>query len=94
MTDQGELFPEGEALRCSNEGAEILGTVVVVASNGDDEDMAWGERRTYQGSEKEFVLLHPKCFHDLVDEILRAESMAAILVSLGPVDDLREALQM
>jgi hypothetical protein len=97
--EQGNVFPEGEALRCSNEGAEILGTVAVVQALEEGTPWAWGEMTalpmmTYQSTRGEFVLLHPKCLHDVIDEIFRAESMAAIAVSLGPVDEIRAALVM
>lgn len=84
-----ELF---EPLICSSDGKEILGTVAVIGS--EDPNADWGELNTYQGTERDFLLLHPKCLHDLLDEVLRQERATVLVMSLGPVDDVRAALEM
>ena len=82
-----------EALKCSSDGDEILGTIAVIGSA--DDEAHWGEElKVYQGSEREFLLLHPKCLHDLLDEVLRQEQATVLIMSLGPVNDVREALEM
>ena len=89
-------MPEGlllEALKCSSDGEDIFGTVAVIGSADDEAN--WGEElKVYQGMDREFLLLHPKCLHDLLDEVLRQERATVHFMSLGPVNEVREALEM
>jgi hypothetical protein len=84
---------------CAN---EIMGSVCVVADAGneDEEPMEWGDLNMYSSSDGKnvkldgFALLHPNCFKDFQDEVLRQERGLVITVGFMKVDDAREALQL
>jgi len=83
-------------MTCSSCGDPILGSIIVTkeADPESTDDMRWGPLSMYEGSEGPFALLHPNCFKKFQDELLRQESAAMLLVGLGKVEDIREALQI
>lgn len=82
-----------DQLTCSKCGAEILGSVCVVADAGDPaEPMEWGGLFMYPSTTGEFALLHPNCFKEFQDEVLRQERGVVINVALGNIKDIREAM--
>jgi hypothetical protein len=86
-----------DPFRCSSCGKPLLGNAAVVGLHNDEdwEDLSDElELVVHQGTEKQFILLNPKCLHDLLDEVLRQERATALIVHLGPVADIREALGM
>lgn len=82
-------------MTCSKCDEEILGSACLVADAGDEEEpMEWGDLHTHISTEGLFVMLHPNCFKDFIDEVLRQERGAVILVSAGKVEDIKAALMI
>jgi len=77
-------------------GKEILGSVCVVgdADPEPEEVMAWGDLLIYPSTKGGFALMHPNCFTKFQNELLRQERSATILLALGKVEDVREALMI
>jgi len=75
---------------------EIVGVGVVMADElATDEEKPYlvyqGER---EGEPKEYALLHPVCFLDLFNEIIRQQGEAAMFVAISVAGGIREALSI
>ena len=92
----------GDPLRCSSDGKDILGTCAWVAVPEDANGVNIAEATyaqshfvvTYHGTKSDFLVLHPKCLHDVLDEVLRQEGQTILTVGIGKVEDVRSALMM
>jgi hypothetical protein len=84
-----------DPFKCSSCGKPLLGNAAVIGLHNDQdwEDIS-DDLIVHRGSERSFILLNPKCLHDLLDEVMRQEKATALIVHLGPVQDVREALGM
>lgn len=88
-------------LKCSVCHRDLLGVAAIVGQPKEmleQDDVAPWEGRddvtVYQGSEIPFILLDPKCLHEMLDEVLRQELNAVLMVSIGKIDEIRAGLQM
>lgn len=79
-------------------GDPILGSCIVLAPQDPDVDLQQSGMLVYDGVTEgiptQWVMLHPNCCYRLIDEILRQESQSALGMFVGPVGDIREALEI
>lgn len=74
---------------------EIVGVGVVLGSVGDEDlDFEGAGMLEYEATKKHFALLHPTCFIDLFNEMMKAQSNVMLTVMAGGVGDIRTALAM
>lgn len=85
-------------LTCSSCGKLVVGTATVLGEAPEFEgQMEWGDLELYHGltetgSYTNYTVLHPNCMHQVIDEILRQEGQAAMLLVVGQVTDVKDAL--
>lgn len=74
----------------------LLGKVVMLSSVDDDE-IHWSEAgmAEYHATKKDFVILHPSCFMQLLNEFFVQEDLGAVLtMTVGNIGDVAAALMM
>lgn len=81
-------------LECSSCRKEIVGIGVVLADEleGNHENFVTYHGELPDGEKTSYFLLHPVCFIDIFNEIVRQEKEAAISVYVAVAGNIREAL--
>lgn len=79
---------------CSACNDPIMGVGVVMADELSDEPAEGFTtyRGTVEGEERLYYLLHPVCFTQVFEEIIRSQNEAAMFVAVAVAGNIREAL--
>ena len=90
-----------DALICSSCGEAILGAAAVMGQPDEALEQGLSPWETegdvvvhHAANDRAFMVLHPKCMHQVLDEVLRQEKATVVNIALGSVADVRAALEM
>lgn len=88
-----------DAVPCSLCRSPLLGRAVGMFDHFETGvDWNEGHFEVYEAhgpsGEKQFVLLHEKCFDELIHELAKQELSAMIVVALGTIEDIRAGMEM
>lgn len=92
MTDDGGF------VQCSYCRGELLGRVVGLFDQEHALNWDGDAFRTYQvakdGDTHEYILLHEKCFDDLMREMRRLELSTLLTLVIGTMEDIRAGIDL